>query len=115
MKKLSELSRAELEGMIAKLVLTLWADDVKEGGPLGFAPDRQWTQDEIEIVGDELANHGLRPEIPDTPDEARQLMSDWLGSGRRRPDREKVQDDLAKARTLKEEMAVLDKHGLLED
>jgi hypothetical protein len=80
MRGLKELSRKELEELVIGVVEALWTEDMELSSchtKLGFAPERSWTSDEIEIIGNGFADAGLRPDEPSNPRAGFDLYEAW--------------------------------------
>jgi hypothetical protein len=80
MRGLKELSRKDLEDLVAGVVEILWTENMELSScrtKLGFAPERQWTQDEIEMIGNRFADMGLRPDEPPSPRAGYDRYEEW--------------------------------------
>jgi len=84
MRNLSDLSRRDLEELVAYVVICLWTDDVGDKPNeciLGFAPDLEWDQETVEMIASKFDGLDLKPDVPESPAEATRLMEEWEKSG----------------------------------
>jgi len=80
MRSLKDMTRGELEDLVILVVEALWTEDMELSScrtKLGFAPEHEWSPDELDIIGQAFSDVGLRPDAPATPIEGFEQYEAW--------------------------------------